>query len=71
MFAITKWSQDQCRRDNVSKKRKKGKDTKKKKKKNLTTSLIYTPPITKISYTNPAPMYDYSHIKTTPHFCHK
>ena len=37
----------------------------------LTTSLINTPPITKISYANPPLMYDYSHIKTTPPFCHK
>ena len=37
----------------------------------LTTSLINTPPITKISYANPPLMCDYSHIKTTPPFCHK
>ena len=38
MFAITKWSQDQCTRDNVSKIER---------KKILTTSLINTLPITK------------------------
>ena len=36
----------------------------------LTTSLINTPFITKISYANP-PMYDYFHIKTTLSFCHE
>ena len=51
MFAITKWSQDQCTRDNVSKI-----ERKEKIQKILTTSLIYTPFITKISYTNPPPM---------------
>ena len=42
MFAITKWSQDKCTRDNVSKREKKEKI-----QKVLTTSLIDTPPITK------------------------
>ena len=42
MFAITKRSQDQCTRDNVSKIERKKKYT----KKILTTSLINTPPIT-------------------------
>ena len=42
MFAITKWSQDQCTRDNVSKK-----ERKEQIQKIPTTSLINTPPITK------------------------
>ena len=37
----------------------------------LITSLINSPSITKISYANPPPLYDYSHIKTTPLFCHE
>ena len=41
MFAITKWSQDQCTRDNVSKK-----ERKEQIQKIPTTSLINTPPIT-------------------------
>ena len=45
MFTITKWSQDQCTREKIPKK-----------KKILTTSLINIPPNTKISYTNPPPM---------------
>ena len=42
MFAITKWSQDQCTRDNVSKI--KGKEK------------IQKSSLHKISYTNPPPM---------------
>ena len=52
MFAITKWSQDQCTRDNVSKI-----ERKEKIQKILTTSIIDTPPIIKISYANSPPMY--------------
>ena len=65
-FAITKWSQDQCTKNNVSKLKRKEKI-----QKVLTTSLINISPITKISYANPPSMYDYSHIKTTPPLCHK
>ena len=66
MFAITKWSQDQCTKNNVSKLKRKEKI-----QKVLTASLINTPPVTKIPYANPPPMSDYSHIKTAPPFCHE
>ena len=47
MFAITKWSQDQCTRDNVSKK---------KRYKNPQYIPHIHSPYHKISYTNPPPM---------------
>ena len=50
-FAITKWSQDRCTKNNVSKI-----ERKEKIQKVLTTSLINTPPITKLSYASPPPM---------------
>ena len=65
-FAITKWAQDQCTKNNVSKMKRKEKI-----QKVLITSLINSPSITKISYANLPPLYDYSHIKTTPLFCHE
>ena len=65
-FAITKWSQDRCTKNNVSKI-----ERKEKIQKVLTTYLINAPPITKICHANRPPVYDYSHIKTTPHFCHE
>ena len=63
MFAITKWSQDQCTRDNVSKVERKEKIQK--------SSLhpSYTLPLSQKSSMLTLPlMYDYSHIKTTPPF---
>ena len=56
---VNKWSQDRRYKNNVSIKKKK----KKKIHKILTTSLkISTLPLTKMSYTNSTPKYDYSHI---------
>ena len=65
MFAITKWSQDQCTRDNVSKKERKERYIKP-----HYISHKHSP-YHKFSYANPPLMYDYSHIKTTPPFCHE
>ena len=50
MNAITKWSQDQCTRDNVSK------IERKKKIQKSSLHLSYTPPYHKNIYTNPPPM---------------
>ena len=56
MFAITKWSQDRCTRDNVSKKKRKEKIQK--------SSLHPSErslPLSKISYANPPPNHNYSY----------
>ena len=60
-LAITKWAQDQCTKNNVSKMKRKEKI-----QKVLITSLINTPSITKISYANPPPLYDYSYQNYSP-----
>ena len=55
---VNKWSQDLRYKNNVS-----IKERKKKIHKILITSLkISTLPLTKMSYTNSPPKYDYSHI---------
>ena len=46
MFAITKWSQDQCTRDNVSERERKEKIQ----KSSLHPSYINTPPIKNVLY---------------------
>ena len=64
---MSKRSQDQYTRCNVSEIERKEKDTS-----NPYYILQYTLPLTKISYTNPPPMSMTTLIsKTTSHFCHE
>ena len=66
MNAITKWSQHQCTRDNVSKIERKEKIQ----KSSLHPSYTHSP-YQNLQY-KPSPYeYDYSHIKITLPFCHK
>ena len=69
MFAITKWSQDQYTKDNVSKTERKEKIH----KSLLHPSRNETLPLIKRSYAaNSPPKYMTTLIpKTTPPFCHK
>ena len=65
MFAITKWSQDQCTRDNVSKIERKETIQK------PSLHPLYSPYHKNPLY-QPCPYeYDYSSLKLIPHFCHE
>ena len=64
---VYKWSQDLMYKNNVSKK--------KEKKRYTLSSLHHSKHINtlpnKMVHTNSPPKKDYSHIKTTPPFCHE